>query len=70
MQPLHARTARLSAFSFYRQRRRRRRQLEFKTGRFVLQNQARIRLVLGALALLFVELGFALGVVVQRWRGC
>jgi len=70
MFPLHARSARLSTMRFYRRRRQR---LEFRKAKNVMNvvraNRLRLVAVLGAVALLFVELGFALGVAVLRWRG-
>lgn len=70
MVPLHARSARLASMRFYRRRRQR---IAFRKAQRVMRtvnaNRIRIAAVIGSLVLIFVELGFALGVVVQRWHG-
>jgi hypothetical protein len=70
MVPLHARSARLSSMRYYVRKRKR---AEFQRARRVLSlvkaNRVRIVAITGSIALVFIELGFLLGVLVTRWRG-
>ncbi len=68
--PMHARAPRLAQMRYYR---RKRMKEELRRARRVISmakaNRIRIIALLGSIVLLFVELGFVLGVVATRWRG-